>query len=239
MTNTNQLQTDLLGPALVRSEITEDDEIVKPVCILPNVIELSYYSNCLMQHFVIRSVIATALSAMDLSSGLIREEEVMQNCLDLCEIFQFEFIFCKPCQSKESAILAAIDDWIVQDQVFFQVSKLKLHTHSAVLTNYSFQNNNSDYSRSNRIADELLEDENYVPEIPPYVLNKSEKCLEQIKFYRGLLTPWIEPYFYTALTIEKLIGESLLEGELIKNVLKDMKQQFTEGNVLYGELILG
>lgn len=59
--------------------------------------------------------------------------------------------------------------------------------------------------------------------------------MEQIKFYRDLLTPWMEPYFYTALTIEKLIGESLLEGELIKNILKEMKQQFAEGKVVYGE----
>lgn len=105
----------------MRIELTETDEIIKPVCILPNVIELSYYSNCLIQHFILKSIIATALSAIDFSSGYVNEEELMQHCLELCDIFQFEFIFCKPCQNKEAAILYTIDEFILRDQIFVQV----------------------------------------------------------------------------------------------------------------------
>lgn len=106
----------------MRIENQNDQEIIKPVSMLPNVIELSYYSNCLMQHYVLKSILATALCVMDLRSGYVYEEELMIHCLELCDILQFEFILCKPCQSKESAILDVIDDFLLHELIFVQVS---------------------------------------------------------------------------------------------------------------------
>lgn len=56
------LQCDLLGPGLVRLErvIRDGDEpvmMVRPFTAVPNVIELSYYSNVLLPHFVLDSVV--------------------------------------------------------------------------------------------------------------------------------------------------------------------------------------
>lgn len=54
----------LLGPGLVMREkkrknpdSTEYVEVITPVTMLPNVIELSYYSNALLPHFMLEGVV--------------------------------------------------------------------------------------------------------------------------------------------------------------------------------------
>lgn len=211
---------ELLGPGLVRIETKEnEEEIIKPVVILPNVIELSYYSNCLMQHFVLKSVIATALSVLDMSSGYVREEALLQHCLEICDILQFEFIFCKPCQTIESAIANTIDEFIMRDEIFLQNS------------------NSVEYERSRKLAEELLGDD-VVEEKPiDHQIRIDEKTTKHIKFLRDLLKPWIECYSWTAFTLEKVVGETTMENEMIKNVIAEMKRQYLLGHVLYGESV--
>jgi hypothetical protein len=56
------LQCDVLGPGLVRRErvLTNEDEpvvMVRPFTMVPNVIELSYYSSALLSRFVLDSVV--------------------------------------------------------------------------------------------------------------------------------------------------------------------------------------
>lgn len=55
------LQAELLGHHLVKCEkkIVNGQEklIVKPVTLLPNVIELSYYSNGLLSHFAVEAAL--------------------------------------------------------------------------------------------------------------------------------------------------------------------------------------
>lgn len=90
--------------------------------MLPNVIELSYYSNTLVAHFAIDSLIATSLLSMNLSSGFIYEEDLFEKCKDLCSILQYEFLFCKPCQNFESRIAECLDFLIIRKQIFKTVS---------------------------------------------------------------------------------------------------------------------
>lgn len=50
-------QAELLGEGLVKREKQNGKLIVKPVTSLPNVIELSYYSNGLLSHFAIEAAL--------------------------------------------------------------------------------------------------------------------------------------------------------------------------------------
>lgn len=111
-----------MGPALVRKERINNDEFIKPVSMLPNVIELAYYSNTLMTYFALEAVIATALYSLDLGSGCVLQQELIDACLDLCHIFQYEFIFCKPCQNLEVNIIDCIDDLCNRKEIFRIVS---------------------------------------------------------------------------------------------------------------------
>nr|CAD7197989.1 unnamed protein product [Timema douglasi] len=52
---------DLLGPGLIKRERHSDGAMITPVTMLPNVIELSYYSNALLSQYVIDAVLASML----------------------------------------------------------------------------------------------------------------------------------------------------------------------------------
>lgn len=46
-----------MGPGLIIKEKKGDEIIIKPVLIQPNVIELSYYGNCLLPYFAMQSIV--------------------------------------------------------------------------------------------------------------------------------------------------------------------------------------
>lgn len=52
---------DLLGPGMIIREKRGLQVFIKPIIDLPNVIELSYYSNSLVPHFALDSIVVTAM----------------------------------------------------------------------------------------------------------------------------------------------------------------------------------
>jgi len=57
LTNFLLFQLDLLGPKLVVYENTDSGCIVKPILDVPVLIELSYYANNLISHFMHQSLV--------------------------------------------------------------------------------------------------------------------------------------------------------------------------------------
>lgn len=90
--------------------------------------------------------------------------------------------------------------------------------------------------RSRRIAHEYFdgepEEDNTVLE---YEINGSVEAQEYLKFLRGLLMPLVETYVVTAFSLDKLVGRELLEGELVKEVLEEMKRRLADSSLNYGE----
>ncbi|GLV32811.1 minotaur [Carabus blaptoides fortunei] len=210
---------ELLGPGLVRIENENGEETIKPVTMLPNVIELSYYSNCLMQHYVLKAILACALSMIDLQSGCVFEEELMVHCLELCDILQFEFILCKPCQTKESAIMDTIDDFVLNELILVQ--------------NTTGQEN----TRSKQMVEDLC-GEDAIKQTPDYKINiKNQSVVERLQFLKDLLKPWLEPYCTSASCLRILVDNSMLENEITKEVLKAMKDFLVGSVVTYGESV--
>lgn len=115
----------MLGPALVRKERINNEDIIKPISILPNVIELSYYSNTVNTFYAMESIVAIALNSLELrSDGCVSQSDLLQATLDLCNILRYEFIFCKPCQNLEAMILDCIDNLIMYKEILRIVSDL-------------------------------------------------------------------------------------------------------------------
>lgn len=106
----------------MRKERVNNEEIVKPISILPNVIELSYYSNTVNTFYAMESMVAMALHSLDLSSGCVAQPDLLQATLELCNILQYEYIFCKPCQNLDAMILDCIDSLIIRKDIFRIVS---------------------------------------------------------------------------------------------------------------------
>ena len=121
-------QVSLLGPGLVTEEHLQmagsadsgrrpvEVTFLRPVTILPNVLELSYYSHGACQPLCLDSVLATALLSLvtvDLSalvdSGPSRDCEIGQHQLltaaaHLADLLADEMLLVPPCCSIEDAL---------------------------------------------------------------------------------------------------------------------------------------
>lgn len=81
--------------------------------MIPNVIELAYYSNGMICCYVVDAVVATALTTLVPKlneSSLFFHSELVERSKELFDILKYEFIFHKPCQTPESVINEAIDN---------------------------------------------------------------------------------------------------------------------------------
>ncbi|KAJ8935061.1 hypothetical protein NQ314_013034 [Rhamnusium bicolor] len=213
---------EMLGPALVRKERINNEEIIKPIAILPNVIELTYYSNTLVTHFALESIVAIAIDALDKTSGSVIHQDIVENVLDLCDILQLEFLFCKPCQSLEHTITSCIDELVIRKQIF-----LVDNDEDAVLN-----------ARSRRIAKQFEDnDDEEVEECLQkiYKVNPNKSAVDTLKHLKGTVMPLIESYSITAFTLDKLVGRQLLEEELLKDILAELESQLVAGTIKYGK----
>lgn len=209
---------DILGPGLIRKERDSNGEIIKPVAMLPNVIELSYYSNTLIAYFAMDAVVATALLSLDLSSGFFEMQDLKDACLELCDILHYEFIFSKPCHSLEAKVLEVIDHLQMRKEIF----------HS------TFVEDSYNIQKSKKLAKLFEEDsDDDYQSAPQYKFN--EEKIETVKFLRGLLLPLVEAYTVTASSLDKLVGRELLEKEFINEVSVEMRRLLSTGSFKYGK----
>lgn len=98
--------------------------MVKPNAILPNVVELSYYSNTLVTHFALESIVCASIATLDSSDApqdVINYEKLLETVLDLCDLLQYEFVLHKPCQSLEQVVVSVIDNLIYSKHILIVV----------------------------------------------------------------------------------------------------------------------
>nr|CAH7741119.1 unnamed protein product [Callosobruchus chinensis] len=217
---------DKLGPALVQRQKLNNELFLRPVATLPNVIELTYYSNTLVTHFALDSIVAIAIEALDKTSGSVVHQDLVDNVLELCDVFQYEFLFCKPCQNLEQVVMGCIDDLVYRKQIF--------------LVDNGPENELT--LRSRRIArqfDDQDGEEEGGEAIPQkiYKINPNKEAVETLKYLRVPLMPLVESYAVTAFTLDKLVGRQLLENELIDDVLNELKAQLSLKTVKYDESV--
>jgi len=234
---------DLLGPGLVRRErvLKDGDEpvvMVRPFTMVPNVIELSYYSSALLSQFVLDSVVVTALySLLSADSNPptmagsyqvlnFSEEQLQQSALDLCEVLQFEFIFTQPCRQLE----AVIEDVLTQlkykeillcnEPVYSEDHQrsMKFARHIDVDTSDSDEYQSMDY----RIRQKLM-------------LDTREEAVLSLEFYNSLLRPLIDVYAVSALGLQRLVGRQVTEQGYLQELLQEMRTQLKLGFAHYEE----
>lgn len=107
---------------MIRKERINSEEFIKPIALLPNIIELTYYSNTLTTVYALQSVVATALFTLDTTLGFVNQDDLLEAAQELCDILQYEFIFAKPCQNLDASIIDCIEDLIVRKEIFTMVS---------------------------------------------------------------------------------------------------------------------
>lgn len=234
---------DLLGPGLVRRERViksrgEPVVMVRPFTMLPNVIELSYYSNVLLSHFVLDSIIVTALYSLlsadpnpPIMAGSYQvlpftEEQVQQFALDLCEVLQFEFIFTQPCRQLETAIKDVLTQFKYKEILLCSEPTHSENHQWAMRFAKNFDGDSSDS------GDEMGTDRGSTQML---MLDTREEALQSLEFYHTLLRPLIDVYVVSALGLHRLVGRQLTERDYLQELLLEMRTQLKMGFAQYEE----
>ncbi|XP_049823463.1 glycerol-3-phosphate acyltransferase 1, mitochondrial isoform X2 [Aethina tumida] len=217
----------ILGPGLVRKEKTSNDNntvvMVKPNAILPNVVELSYYSNTLVTHFALESIVCASIATLDSSDApqdVINYEKLLETVLDLCDLLQYEFVLHKPCQSLEQVVVSVVDNLIYSKHILIVEN---------TVTN----------ERSRKIAQQFNDDDAEQEEIPHvvYKINRDVAAQEELRYLGRLVMPLVDSYFVTAFILNKLDERQLLEEDLLNDILTEMRAQLANGSLSYEESV--
>ncbi|XP_076678138.1 glycerol-3-phosphate acyltransferase mino [Andrena cerasifolii] len=239
---------DILGPGLVMRQGREFGKAIdsqpigsesviaiRPVSTVPAVIELSYYSNTMLSCYVMDSIVATALYAelqwrvndpiaIAENNITISQDLLIQRSLELCDIFSYEFIFCKPCQELKMVVLQAIENLSHTDIITLQEECCLQEELWSKRYAQKFDDS-SDEEYYNRNKAESIK----------YKLSLAPEHAKRAEFLQTLLRPLVDTYSFSAFTLRKLVGQSLTERDLVEEVLSELKTNLDRGIVNYGE----
>uniref|UniRef100_A0A336MYD6 CSON009880 protein n=1 Tax=Culicoides sonorensis TaxID=179676 RepID=A0A336MYD6_CULSO len=241
---------NLLGPGLVTVEKRGVQTFIKPVTMIPNVIELYYYANTVVPFYALESVIVTVankLATEHQSNGTILEEvpvadnEVTDLSKQLCDILRYEFIFCKPCQNFDIVLtdtITRLSDKNILHKPVIEVTEDE--SRAQRLYKYLASDNQLDFSDD----DSSSEDENSNVRKHQYGISKdqqvflpAEKHCDRIVLMT-VIAPIIHTYLAVAETLHYLVGcNSIIENEFIKKCVDEITSRVEMGKCKYGESI--
>ncbi|KAJ6637883.1 Glycerol-3-phosphate acyltransferase 1, mitochondrial [Pseudolycoriella hygida] len=227
-----QYAADLLGPNMITLEKRASQLFFKPVTMIPNVIELSYYSNSLVPHFALESIMVTALNTLakeferkfPTREFAVGRDELFRACLDHCDILRFEFILNKPCQEIEQLL----DDTLSN----LRNSEL-IHIPQVILT--------EEQKWSKRIAldfdDDDSDDDNHYRATPEEMISLTSSGHCERLVLMAVLAPYGHTYLAVANCLKHLLGTSMVESEFIKVCVKEITSKVESAECKFGESV--
>ncbi|XP_055616863.1 glycerol-3-phosphate acyltransferase 1, mitochondrial isoform X2 [Toxorhynchites rutilus septentrionalis] len=245
---------DILGPGLVTIEKRGVQQFVKPITIVPNVIELSYYSNSLAPHFALDSVLITCAVLMKreaeqklLEQKLPTEEvsvgrqHLFDTSMDLCDLLMYEFILSKPCQKLETLLQDSFDQLCMRDLLAQQEIEYTEEEHIArrLAARLELEDLDDGVSEDDYFSDSASnnghQQQRVVDDIPVYL--PAEKHCDRIVL-QSVLAPFTSSYAAVVFCLNKLVGgNSMVEAEFIKLCIKEITTRVELGECKYGESI--
>ncbi|KAL7641730.1 UNVERIFIED_CONTAM: hypothetical protein RMT77_007604 [Armadillidium vulgare] len=229
----------MLGRSLVHVDgdpINDDPKCVfiRPVTVLPNVIELNYYANALSPLYAVDSIVATSLLTMadcDLwsyrdveSDCVISQAKLVERSKRLCHILRNEFIYVAPCSSLDKKINQSINNLVA----------------SGLLVNDPDQNERGFRRHYDMDIDNEMDDEETLSsndEGCRYTLCPSTTNLEKLTMVTRGIIPLIESYYASVIHLSTLIGRPMPDQEFITSTQKSISVLLKKGVLLYGESI--
>lgn len=228
---------ELLGSGLIKSEkkIINGKEklIVKPVTMLPNVIELSYYSNGLLSHFAVEAALATAVVSLlefdpsepakeEQKSWKLTQSDIISRTKEVCDVLQLEFIFAKACQNLETVIIQNIHSFI-EKEIFT--------TPQDLLTEEQEWGRRYAHNFDSESEDEFEESSG-----PEYEVNLTNgEAVKRLLRSQRLFRPLLDTYIATAMSLRFLLEKEVTERDLMKQILSQVQELLDNGFVDYAE----
>lgn len=231
---------ELLGPGMIIKENRGLQVFIKPCINVPNVIELSYYSNSLVPHFALDAIAVTALHKTMLEKEKLNrnntsiekigldKEEIIAKCFDHCEILRNEFIFHKPCQTMDDVLESTFDRLCRRDLISVPVSTDEQDPDLIRLARYVTAEFNNDFNDS---TEDLTHNNSTVM----IYLTTSGHCERLVLM--SVLAPIGQTYLTVALCLENLLGNSMVESEFVKLCIREITARVKSGKCKYGESI--
>uniref|UniRef100_A0A2A4JUT8 Phospholipid/glycerol acyltransferase domain-containing protein n=1 Tax=Heliothis virescens TaxID=7102 RepID=A0A2A4JUT8_HELVI len=213
---------DMLGRGLVRVSGSGPRACVRAQASVSAALELSYYANAVVAHYAAPAIVATALEYLvcSTSSHVVRQSDLLNASLQLCEVLSHEFIVCAPCQRIQDRMLDAIDS--------LEAQQLLIKEKSPVLL--------EEEQWSRRMAARLeADDEAERPdpaERQAYTVSQLPEALAERRRLLLTLRPLLEAY---AATCRNLDAGTM--KDVVKNTLDSLTDDFTHNRMLYGEAV--
>ncbi|XP_037027225.1 glycerol-3-phosphate acyltransferase 1, mitochondrial isoform X2 [Bradysia coprophila] len=227
-----QYAADLLGPNMITVEKRSSQLFFKPVTMIPNVIELSYYSNSLVPHFALESIMITALNALakeferrypsrEFSVG---KDDLFKACLDHCDILRFEFILNKPCQQIDKLLNETLDR--LRDRDLIQIPQVMYTEEQKWSRRFAMELE----------SDDSDDDRHYQPTNDEMVHLTSNGHCERLVLM-SVLAPYGHTYLAVAVCLRSLLGTSMVESEFIKNCVSEITSKVENLECKFGESV--
>lgn len=107
-----QYAAEVLGAELIAVEQRAGQTFYKPIARRESFIELAYYSNSLVPHYALDSIVVTAMYTLEREAEqqnaqaffATNKATLFQKCMEHCDILRYEFILSKPCQQIEQLL---------------------------------------------------------------------------------------------------------------------------------------
>ncbi|XP_047036395.1 glycerol-3-phosphate acyltransferase 1, mitochondrial isoform X1 [Helicoverpa zea] len=213
---------DMLGRGLVRVSGSGPRASVRAQASVSASLELAYYANAVVAHYAAPAIVATALETLvcSSSSNVVRQSDLLNASLQLCEVLSHEFIVCAPCQRIQDRMLDAIDG--------LEAQQLLVKEKSPVLL--------EEEQWSRRMAARLEEDD--VVERPDpaqrltYTVSQLPEALAERRRLLLTLRPLLEAYAATCRNLEAGTMK-----DVVKNTLDSLTDDFTHNRMVYGEAV--
>lgn len=244
---------DLLGPGMIVREKRNGKIFIKPQVQVPNVIELTYYSNSLIPHFALDSIVITAISKtlkeqetktynkhLPVEKIGVNKYEVMRKCFDHCDVMKYEFIFNKPCQTLESVLEQTLDKLLSRNLISIPELTEEKDTDLVRLRSQVIDEFEEDYldddededengNRTTKPDDERMENDELI------YLTLEGHCNRLVLM--TVLAPIGHTYLAVAASLNSLLGNCVIEKEFVKICLKEITERVNSGYCKYGESI--
>lgn len=247
---------ELLGIGMITKEQRANNLMfIKPVTMLPNVIELAYYSNSLLPHIALDSIMVTALHALivewkqsryqtgdntksdsanlNLSEFSTTKGELLRVCMDHCDMLRNEFILHKPCQQLEDLLAKTLDKLLAKDLVSIPESPTTYASNAAQRL--------ASFMESEMYSDDAQDDDANEYGVHDSTMDQLIYVTESGSHEREMLTRALAPightYLAVGLCLDGLINNSMVEAEFIKMAVKEITDQVTNGVCPYGESV--
>ncbi|XP_049285488.1 glycerol-3-phosphate acyltransferase 1, mitochondrial isoform X3 [Anopheles funestus] len=249
--------TDLLGPGLVTKEMRNGQLFIKPVVMIPNVIELSYYSNCLLPHFALESIVVTCANLLKreierktntdrhdhVEEVTVSRRALLEMCMEFAELLIYEFILCKPCQKLETVIENTLQDLCLREILLQPEQEL---TEEQTMARKLAQNLECDgLDVNDEELDDYFDDQYKSISGGRYGMDDdetrihfpAEKHCDRLVL-QSVLAPFSNTYSAVASSLHHLLdGNSIVESEFIRMCIKEMSTRVELGDCKYGESI--